>query len=81
MAELLTDREVARLLKSCPRTVHNLVSRGEFPAPIKLGRMTRWRRSEIEAFLGSGAVVPMSAPQLAPTKGFHVDSRDFPGSK
>lgn len=30
---------------------YRLVSEARFPAPIKLGRSSRWRRSQVEAWL------------------------------
>lgn len=56
MVELLTDREVARLLKSSAKTVRNLARRGAFPKPLKLGRLTRWRRAEVERYIETGEV-------------------------
>ena len=30
---------------------YKLIKDGEFPAPIKFGRSSRWRQSEVEAWL------------------------------
>ena len=35
-------------------TIYEMIGRGEFPAPVKLGaRAVGWRRSDIEAWLAS----------------------------
>ena len=49
---LLTQAEVARLLRVAPRTLQRMVAAGEFPAPIRIspGR-SRWRRSVVDAGL------------------------------
>ena len=45
---LLVDvKEVAAVLGVSARTVWRLVSTGEFPPPIKLGRLSRWRRKDV----------------------------------
>lgn len=55
---LLTDREVAGLLSISRRTVWRLTSTGELPKPIKLGRASRWRRADLEAFISEVEVSP-----------------------
>lgn len=51
-AELLRDVEAARFLGLGVRTIWKLVSAGKIPKPIHLpGRITRWRRSELTAFV------------------------------
>ena len=45
--ELLTVAEVADLLKCSPRHIRNSVKRGEFPEPIRLGRLPRWPRETV----------------------------------
>lgn len=32
-------------------TIYELIRKGEFPAPVKLGRSSRWLESEIDAFI------------------------------
>jgi prophage regulatory protein len=48
--ELLKAREVARRLGISVRTVWKWTAEGELPPPVRLGRVTRWRRRDIEAF-------------------------------
>jgi excisionase family DNA binding protein len=49
--ELLRSREVARRLDISVRTVWRWTARGELPAPIRMGRVTRWRRIDVEEYL------------------------------
>ena len=54
---LLDVRAVAALLGCSPRHVMRLVASARFPKPIALGRLVRWRRTDLDAFLsdaGSG---------------------------
>ena len=53
--ELLTVREVARLLKLSTRQIWKLSSAGKLPAPVRLGRSVRWRASDLARFLAVGA--------------------------
>jgi excisionase family DNA binding protein len=48
---VLTDGEVADLLKVSRSTVRRMWWRKQLPAPIKIGTINRWRRSEIETWL------------------------------
>jgi excisionase family DNA binding protein len=45
---LLRDRELAELLGVSRSMVHKLHAQGALPAPVKLGRCTRWNRDIIE---------------------------------
>ena len=38
----LTSAQVAEILEVSTRTLHRMVDRGEFPAPFKVGRQSRW---------------------------------------
>lgn len=48
---LLSAREVAGILGISERQVWRMVSAGELPAPKRVGTLTKWRRSEIEAWV------------------------------
>ncbi len=50
---LLTDQQTAALAGISRRTVWSLVSQGLFPAPVKVPgvRMTRWKRSDVQAWV------------------------------
>ncbi len=47
--QLLTVKEVAALVGLGASTIWFQVKRGNFPAPIKIGGSTRWRRVDVEA--------------------------------
>ena len=49
--ELLSVRDLARLLNVSQRTVWTLRNRGELPSPLKLGAGIRWRRATVPAWL------------------------------
>ena len=54
-AELLGVRAGAALLGGCStRHVYRLADAGRMPRPIKLGTLVRWRRAELEAWIGAG---------------------------
>ena len=48
---LLTVSEVAKMLKVNRNFVYKLIKDGLFPKPVKLGRSSRWLKSEVEAWL------------------------------
>lgn len=53
LSSLLTRREVAELLRVTPRTIHTYERAGKLK-PVRLsGRAVRYRRSEVEAFIGA----------------------------
>lgn len=50
-APLLVGRkEAAAMLGVSLRSFLRLVERGVAPAPVRLGRLTRWRVADLEAF-------------------------------
>lgn len=51
---LCDDNECARLLDCSKRFWHGLVAKGEAPPPIRLGRLVRWSREVITAWIKSG---------------------------
>lgn len=49
---LLTQADVARHLKVCPRTLQRMISVGEFPPPIPISpSRSRWRQADVDAWL------------------------------
>lgn len=42
---------ITRLTGLTDKWFYKLIKDGEFPAPIKFGRSSRWRQSEVEAWL------------------------------
>lgn len=53
-AALLKIGDVARLLQMGERSVWRLRDGGGMPPPLRIGRALRWRRDEIEAWIGRG---------------------------
>jgi excisionase family DNA binding protein len=51
---LMTDLEAAQMLGVSMRHLRRMLSRGEFPEPIRLGRCTRWSRKQIEDWIAQG---------------------------
>jgi excisionase family DNA binding protein len=51
---LLDVRAVARLLGCSERMVYRQSDAGRMPAPVKLGRLTKWRRAELERWIEDG---------------------------
>ena len=50
---LLTVGQVAEILGICERTVWRLHDSGQMPDCVRLGRSVRWRKSDIEAWVGT----------------------------
>jgi excisionase family DNA binding protein len=48
---MLDVREVAALLKCSARTVTRLEETGAMPPAVRLGRLCRWNRAAIEAWI------------------------------
>ena len=53
-ALLLKAPEVASLLNVSERSVHSWSANGRMPPSIHVGRSARWRRADIERWLGAG---------------------------
>ena len=51
---LIGAREVANLLSCSVRNVYRLVEAERMPKPVRIGRMTRWQRAEIERWIAEG---------------------------
>ena len=51
---LLSPKQVATILGCSPRHVARLVDSGAMPAPLRLGKLVRWRRGEIDAWIAEG---------------------------
>lgn len=47
MRKLLDKREVAALIGVAPRTINELVRRGDFPRPLRVGKIVRWTDKQI----------------------------------
>jgi predicted DNA-binding transcriptional regulator AlpA len=51
---LIDRRALSRLLDRSRASIARDVSAGRIPSPVRIGRSTRWRRSEIEAWIAAG---------------------------
>ena len=51
---LITDDEVAQMLKVSKRQLHRMKSRGDTISHIKIGRLTRWNLEEVEEWIRNG---------------------------
>lgn len=40
-------KDVAQILGICSRGVYRLLNEGDFPKPRKIGRLSRWDRTEV----------------------------------
>ena len=68
MTEQLIDiNDLAAVLKVPAKTIRNKLSNGTWPIePLRIGKALRWRESDVNAFLGVGAitdenVIPMDS--------------------
>ena len=48
---LLNVRQVAQMLSMSERNVRALVSSREFPSPLMIGRLSRWRVTDLERWI------------------------------
>jgi len=51
---VLSDAQAAELLGSCRSHFRNLHRMGKCPAPVKIGRSTKWREAELIDWLNAG---------------------------
>lgn len=58
---LLSDKEAAKLLSMGTSTLWRGVKSGEFPAPVKIGGMTRWRVADLHRYVEGLASQPTTA--------------------
>lgn len=49
----LLDDQLTNFTHMTDKWFYKLISENKFPAPIKLGRSSRWRRSEVEQWMSS----------------------------
>jgi len=62
-SRLLIDvQEVASLLGCSARHVTRLSDAGQMPGPLKFGRLSRWKSSDISAWVASGCA-PVRTPK------------------
>lgn len=65
MSELLTVRDVAALVKLSSRQIYKLCASARMPAPLKVGRSTRWRAAQISAWIQNGCRIEADAKAVA----------------
>jgi excisionase family DNA binding protein len=53
-ADLLDVKAVAERLACSERHVYRLASDGSMPPPVRLGRLVRWSRRELEDWIAGG---------------------------
>lgn len=53
--EYWTVKDFCNFIKSGKSTVWDGVNKGRFPKPVKIGGLTRWKRSEVEACIAGMA--------------------------
>lgn len=46
--------DIARMLQASTRHVRRLADSGAMPRPVHLGRLVRWRRADVDAWLAAG---------------------------
>ncbi len=54
-SQLLTAKDLAKMLSLSKRQIFRLNSCGKIPAPIRIGGAVRWFAQEIAAWLAAGA--------------------------
>lgn len=50
---LLTPEQTAALLSVSTRTVWRLLAANEIPAPVRVGSLPRWRRTDLDVWIGA----------------------------
>lgn len=69
--QLLTAHEAAKLLTVKPKTLDRWRWLGGGPKFYKVGRLVRYKRSDLEAFLAAGERTSTSDPGPEETYGMH----------
>jgi excisionase family DNA binding protein len=52
--DLMTVKDIAKKLQLSPRSIWRMVNTGKMPAPVRLIRSVRWKRSDIEQWIAFG---------------------------
>ena len=67
LPELLTIRELAKVLKLSPRSIWRLVKNHQLPAPVRIGGSIRWRADDISLWIAEGCHrTPNANPDFPP---------------
>ena len=59
---LLTPEDVAARLQISKRQINNLVNDGDFPPPMKVGRLNRWRELDVDNYVEQLALAADTSP-------------------
>lgn len=51
---LLTSKETAKLLKLSEKTIYNMHTSGQMPAPIRIGAAVRWSLEALNSWISAG---------------------------
>ena len=71
LPELLTIRELAKVLKLSPRSIWRLVKNHQLPAPVRIGGSIRWRADDITRWIDDGC---QDAGELKPRVAGNADA-------
>ncbi len=52
--QLIDVKTVATMLACSWRNVYRLADRGAMPRPVKVGKLVRWNKAELEAWIANG---------------------------
>ena len=55
---LINVKQVGKILGVSPRSVWRLLSEGRIVSPVRLNGAVRWRREELERWIGDGCPSP-----------------------
>lgn len=61
LPEYMTDKQLAELLNCSRTTAWEHTNRGLLPPPYRIGRCTRWKRSEVEESIRALRAQPVKA--------------------
>jgi len=51
MEQLLTIKEVVQIIGFKKSTIYKFIRENKFPQPLKFGKSSRWKKSEIELWI------------------------------
>lgn len=64
--QLLTDFDIANLLKVSRRQVWKLLAMGRLPDPLRISRSVRWRAADIDKWIENGCRVESASKAWRP---------------
>lgn len=63
---LLTIKQVRELVPIAASTIYDAVAKGTFPKPLKVGKRSLWRDSDIQSFIAADDWPAVKAAALDP---------------